>query len=162
MALALNSRTGNPKPGNPKQGGLVAFLKFGGLSGMGWLLDFTLLLAMVGGLGVPPFVANVISSSTAALTVFLVSRRFIFARSEGALGTRVTAYLLYTLCVIAVAALAMTWIIQASGELAQAYGHDPSRALLTAVAKVLVTPPQLLMNFLVSRHMSERTIGPGT
>ena len=148
--------------GTPKQGWLAAFLKFGGLSGMGWLLDFALLLSMVGVLGVPPFAANLVSSSTAALTVFLVSRRLIFDRSEGALGTRIAVYLLYTLCLITAAAWAMTLIIQALGGLAQANGFDPSRAALTAVAKVLVTPPQLLLNFLMSRHMSERAIAPKT
>lgn len=146
----------------PKRGWLAAFLKFGGLSGMGWLLDFTLLLSMVGGLGMPPFAANVISSSTAALMVFLLSRRLIFDRSEGALGTRIAVYLLYTLCLITAAAWVMTLMIGALGGLAQTYGHDPSRAVLTACAKVLVTPPQLLLNFLMSRHMSERTIAPRT
>lgn len=146
----------------PKQGWLAAFLKFGGLSGMGWLLDLTLLLSMVGGLGMPPFLANVISSSTAALMVFLLSRRLIFDRSEGALGTRVAVYLLYTLCLITAAAWAMTLIIHGLDGLAQAYGQAPSRAALTAAAKVLVTPPQLLLNFLMSRHMSERAMAPRT
>ncbi len=155
MAQALTSRTGDSM-----QGRLLAFLKFGGLSGVGWLLDFTLLLSMVSGLGLPPFVANVISSSTAALTVFLVSRRFIFARNEGALGTRIAAYFVYTLCVIAAAALAMTFIIRVLNGLALAYGDAPSSTLLTAVAKVLVTPPQLLMNFVMSRYLSERTMAP--
>ena len=148
--------------GNPKQGWLAAFLKFGGLSGMGWLLDFALLLSMVGAFGVPPFVANVISSSTAALTVFLVSRRLIFDRSEGALGTRIAVYLLYTLCLITAAAWVMTLIIQLLAGLAQANFYALSPAILTACAKVLITPPQLLLNFLMSRHMSERTIAPRT
>ena len=148
--------------GTPKRGWLAAFLKFGGLSGMGWLLDFALLMAMVGAFGVPPFVANVISSSTAALSVFLVSRRFIFDRSEGALGTRVVVYLLYTLCLITAAAWVMTLIIHLLAGLAQANGYAPSRAVLTACAKVLITPPQLLLNFLMSRHMSERAIAPRT
>ncbi len=148
--------------GSPKQGWLAAFLKFGGLSGVGWLLDFALLLSMVGVLGVPPFAANLVSSSAAALTVFLVSRRLIFDRSEGALGTRVAVYLLYQLCLITAAAWAMTLIIRGLGGLAQLYGFDPSHAALTAAAKVLVTPPQLLLNFLMSRHMSERRIARGT
>ena len=148
--------------GTPRRGWLAAFLKFGGLSGMGWLLDFALLLSMVGVLGVPPFLANVISSSTAALTVFLLSRRFIFDRGEGGLGTRIAVYLLYTLCLITAAAWAMTLIIQLLAGLAQANGYAPSPAVLTACAKVLVTPPQLLLNFLMSRHMSERAIAPRT
>ena len=146
----------------PKQGWLAAFLKFGGLSGMGWLLDFALLLSMVGSLGVPPFVANVISSSAAALTVFLVSRRFIFDRSEGALGTRIAVYLLYTLSLITAATWVMTLIIGGLAGLAQVNGYAPAPAVLTACAKVLITPPQLLLNFLMSRHMSERAMARRT
>ena len=157
MTVTLTSQAGAPK-----QGWLAAFLKCGGLSGMGWLLDLALLLSMVGALGAPPFVANIVSSSTAALTVFLLSRRYIFDRSEGALGTRVAVYLLYTLCLITVAAGVMTVIIQVLAGLAQANGYAPSRAVLTACAKVLITPPQLLLNFLMSRHMSERAIAPRT
>ena len=154
MALTLSSRSGSPS-----QGWLVAFLKFGGLSGAGWLLDFSLLLLMVGAFSVPPFAANVVSSSIAALSVFLLSRRFIFARSAGALGRRVTIYLLYTLCVIAAAALAISLLVGGLDGLAQLHGLHPSRTVLAAVAKILVTPPQLLMNFLMSRHMSERAMG---
>ena len=157
MTVTLTSQAGTPK-----QGWLAAFLKFGGLSGMGWLLDFALLMSMVGALGVPPFAANVVSSSIAALTVFLVSRRFIFDRSEGALGTRVAVYLFYTLCLITAAAWAMTLIIQVLAGLAQANGYALSPAVLTACAKVLITPPQLLLNFLMSRYMSERAIAPRT
>ena len=157
MTVILTSQAGPPK-----QGWLAAFLKFGGLSGMGWLLDFALLLSMVGVLGVPPFAANVVSSSAAALTVFLLSRRLVFDRSEGALGTRIAVYLLYTLCLITVAAWVMTLIIQVLAGLAQANGYAPPPAVLTACAKVLVTPPQLLLNFLMSRHMSERAIAPRT
>ena len=157
MTTTLTSQASPPKQGWP-----AAFLKFGGLSGMGWLLDFALLLSMVGGLAVPPFVANIISSSIAALTVFLVSRRLIFDRREGALGTRVAVYLLYTLCLITAAAGVMTVIIQLLAGLAQANGYAPAPAVLTACAKVLITPPQLLLNFLMSRHMSERAMAPRT
>lgn len=136
--------------------GFITFLKFGGLSGGGWILDFIILLSLVSALSAPPFVANVISSSIAALTVFLVSRRFLFASAEGALGTRVAIYFVYTLSVIAVAALAMALIVTGLDGMTQIYGYSPGRTALAAAAKILVTPPQLLMNFLMSRHMSER------
>lgn len=137
---------------------MIAFLKFGSLSGLGWLLDFAILLSLVGALDAPPFAANVVSSSAAALTVFLVSRRFIFARRVGGLEYRVAFYLAYTLCVIAVAAAAMTMIVHALDLLATARGGRVSPATLVAIAKILVTPPQLTLNFLVSRHTAEREI----
>ena len=62
---------------------LTAFLKFGSLSGLGWLLDLAILLSLVGGLGAPAFAANIVSSSVAAMSVFLVSRSLIFRRGRG-------------------------------------------------------------------------------
>ena len=157
MTITLVSQSGTSR-----RGWLSAFLKFGGLSGAGWLLDFALLLSMVGVLGMPPLLANIVSSCTAARTVVRRRRRFIFDGKEGALGTRIAVYLLYQLCLITVAAWVLALLIGGLGALAQANGFDPSPAALTAAAKVLVTPPQLLLNFLMSRTMSERTMARRT
>lgn len=154
--MTLTSQAGAPRRG------WLAALKFGGLSGVGWLLDFALLLSMVGVLGVPPFLANIVSSCTAALTVFLLSRRLIFDGKEGGLGVRIAVYLIYQLCLITAAAWVLALLIGGLGALARANGFDPSHAALTAAAKVLVTPPQLLLNFLMSRLVSERAIAPRT
>jgi putative flippase GtrA len=65
---------------------LRVFLRFAGLSGLGWLLDMAVLLALVGLLGLPPFLANIASSCAAALSVFLISRLVIFDGARTALG----------------------------------------------------------------------------
>ena len=137
---------------------LISFLKFGGLSGLGWLADACILLVLVGYFGITPLVANFISSCTAALAVFLISRELIFSKASGRTGLRVLGYLAYVLALICVASvmaqLISTWVL----ELSATHRLAVSATMAAAVAKVLITPPQLVSNFLVSRAMSERKL----
>lgn len=138
---------------------LASFLKFGGLSGLGWLADACILLALVGLLGVAPFVANFISSSIAALSVFLLSRELVFDKASGRTVLRVAAYLAYVVLVIAVASLGVQLLTTWLRDLAEAQRLSVSDPAVAGLAKVLVTPPQLVLNFLVSRALSERKVG---
>ncbi len=138
---------------------LASFLKFGGLSGLGWLADACILLVLVGWFGVTPLVANFISSCTAALAVFLVSRELIFTKASGRTGLRVLGYLAYVLVLICIASLAVQLISAWLRGFAEAHRIAVSATAAAAVAKVLVTPPQLVLNFLMSRAMSERKLG---
>ncbi len=138
--------------------GLPAFLRFAVLSGLGWLLDLSLLLLQVGLLGLAAAGANVVSSTVAALSVFLVSRLMIFRRQRHALGRRVVFYAAYTLCVIGVATLCLHGVVTLLRPIAAAQGWRPSATLLAGAAKIIVTPPQLLLNFVVARWTSERAM----
>lgn len=138
---------------------LVSFLKFGGLSGLGWVADASILLFLVSAFGMTPFVANFISSCIAATAVFLVSRELVFSKASGRTGLRVIGYLAYVLILIAIASLMAQLIATWARELAEAYRVALSATMAAAVAKVLITPPQLVLNFLVSRAMSERKLG---
>ncbi len=133
------------------------FLRFAGLSGLGWLLDVLLLLTLVHSTSLSPAVANVVSSCTAALSVFLVSRLLVFDTASHYLLIRVVIYVFYVLVVIFVASFAIAALVQWLAPLF-AQRMPPSWVGLAAagVAKVIVTPPQLLFNFLVARHLSER------
>ncbi len=137
---------------------LISFLKFGGLSGLGWLADACILLVLVGYFGITPLVANFISSCIAALAVFLISRELIFSKATGRTGLRVLGYLAYVLALICVASvmaqLISTWVL----ELSATHRLAVSATMAAAVAKVIITPPQLVSNFLVSRAMSERKL----
>ena len=137
---------------------LRSFLGFGGLSGLGWLLDFSLLLLLTGALGAPGFVANLVSSLVASATVFLVSRRLVFASAEGRVTFRLAAYLLYTLAVILVASVALQWIAGLIGHEAARRAIPLSPTWVVASAKIIITPPQLALNFLISRYLNERVM----
>jgi hypothetical protein len=87
--------------------------------------------------------------------VFLISRRLVFNRAEGALLQRVALYFGYNLALILLASLAVGYLAPHLAALAARMNIDASSTAIAAAAKVLVTPPQLLMNFLASRLLSE-------
>jgi putative flippase GtrA len=129
------------------------FARFAALSGGGWLLDAGLLLALVGLAGVAPQVANLFSASCAATFVYLVSHRRIHSGQREGLQLRLGAYLVYT----AVLILAASW---AMAPLTAFAAHLTGPGIAAAfIAKCLVTPPQLLCNFLVSRAVARASLG---
>lgn len=135
---------------------LRLFLSFAALSGAGWLLDAALLLGLVGLVGMPPAQANVISSCTAALTVFLVSRQRLFTKASHHFALRVVIFVSYSLTIIFIASWAVQFLVrQLAPWLATWSSVDPTLGA-AALAKVIVTPPQLMMNFFMSRFLSER------
>jgi putative flippase GtrA len=136
---------------------LRKFLRFAGLAGCGWLLDFGILLVLVRGGGVGAGRANVVSSLIAAGSVFLASRVLVFDGRPGAVPARLGLYLLYVLGVIVAASAAVAVLTARLTGPAGLLGVRLAGATAAAAAaKVLVTPPQLVLNFFVSRFLSER------
>lgn len=134
---------------------LRKFVQFAALAGCGWLLDFCLLLALVRVAGAAPSVANVVSSMTAAASVFLVSRIYVFGGASGSVHLRLGAYLVYTLAVILAASAVVGLLVARFASPAGLFGARIAGATAAAAAaKVLVTPPQLILNFFVSRFLS--------
>jgi putative flippase GtrA len=134
------------------------FIKFGIFSGGGWLLDCGLLLFLTQSIGTALSVANFISSSVAALTVFTISRILIFQPSESYPLLKTLIYFCYT-CGIIVAASAVigpiAWLLQHAAEY---FSIELTRGNISFLAKVLITPPQLLLNFFMSRYLAENRI----
>lgn len=139
-----------------RQGLFLPFLKFGGLSGLGWILDFCIFLALVRFVQAPPFLANAASSGIAALSVFLLSRELIFNKADGGLATRLSLYFSYVIVVILLASLSVQFISSILDRILGAYAWHPAETMVASIAKIMVTPPQLGLNFLVSRMLSER------
>lgn len=135
-----------------------SFLQFGVLSGIGWLLDCGLLLLLTQGFGAPLSIANVFSSSTAALTVFTISRLLIFESAAERTGLRTLLYACYTFGIIAAASAIIGPIGWWSQRVAEHFAIVLSTWQVSFLAKVLVTPPQLLANFFMSRFLAERKI----
>jgi putative flippase GtrA len=134
------------------------FMRFVAVSGAGWLLDASLLLALIGAFHAPAFGASLVSSSIAATCVFLVSRRFIFDGKATFVGLRVGFYMCYTIGVIVIAAAAIQAIVTMLRGTAESDHIVVGSTVLAGIAKIVVTPPQLLANFLVARSTSERSI----
>jgi putative flippase GtrA len=128
---------------------------FGGLAGLGWIGDFCLLLLLVGIVGLQSGVANAISSATAALTVFLLSRELVFLKAGGRLLLRCTLYLGYTAVVILLASMAIRYFSTGLAAWMKSGDRVLPAIVSAGFAKVLVTPPQFLLNYCMSRWLSE-------
>ncbi|MBS0451571.1 MAG: GtrA family protein [Proteobacteria bacterium] len=136
---------------------LATFLKFATVSGMGWIMDALILLALVSQALWNPFYANIVSSCVAATCVFLFSREVIFRKVPRVLHLRLAAYLGYTLCIILLASAAIGLLVGMLAAIAGSLNFELPATAAAAIAKVIVTPPQLVANFVVSRFLSERT-----
>jgi putative flippase GtrA len=132
---------------------LAASVRFAGLSGVGWLIDFSLLLILVRIFALPVFTANLISAGTAGLSVFLMSRRMVFGVSHGSVARRALFYLLYTVVVIVLASWAIRLL--AGGLQAGTIPWLARPVIAAAVAKILVTPVTLGLNFIVAKGVNE-------
>ena len=130
--------------GRPERAMIWQFLPFVLTSGVGWLIDLCILLLLTGLAGVAPFAANIASSLIASSLVYCFAHRSIYAAPSADIGRPLFAYVAYSFVVI----LAASAVV---GRLAMAFAHLPTSLLL---AKIVVTPPLLLMNFAVSRGLA--------
>ncbi|MDD3370312.1 MAG: GtrA family protein [Alphaproteobacteria bacterium] len=138
----------------------IQAIKFVFVSGVGWLLDMCVYTYLVALVGITAFTANLVSGSCGALFSFIVSHERIFEKNKTGLTLKVPIYLAYTVVNIVVASfcikLVQNWMILATApcSFCQIKGFYP------VVAKIIVTPFTLAMNFVVSRILSERFGSP--
>ena len=134
-------------------------LQFVGVSGLGWLLDTTIFLALSTLAGWGPMPANLLSATCAVLFVFAWSSRAIFRPNDGSVAQKVFVLVAFNALVI----LAASWILaEVAGLLDRslaALGAAVPLALVRLTAKILVTPVTLALNFVVMRYLVERFTG---
>jgi putative flippase GtrA len=131
------------------------FIKFGVLSGGGWLLDSGLLLLLSQRLGISLLTANFISSSIAALSVYTVARFVVFRASQGHPLLKTVIYFFYTCGIIVLASVMIGPLALSLQRSADYLAISPTAAQISFLAKIGITPPQLLANFLMSRYLVE-------
>lgn len=130
------------------------FIRFAVLSGGGWLLDCLLLLLLVQmGSGLGP--SNFASSMVAGLTVFLLSRGLVFESPESPVLGGTLFYMIYQIFCILVVSMLIGPVAVSGREALEAFGIFPNVAWTSFLGKVLLTPPQLAANFLLSRYLVE-------
>lgn len=134
----------------------IQFIKFFGLSGLGWCIDFSLYLILTLVCGLPVFYANCISSIPAVTLVFFVSTRKIFEKNNSKIPLLVK-YLIYVLyqfvLLTGVSALGQyiaAWITAWAGNwmLIAKAGK--------IFAKLFITPITMVINFIVMKGMAEK------
>lgn len=116
------------------------------------MLDCAILLCLTR-LTVPLGIANFISSATAALTVFLISRLFVFNAGSGPVWSRAIMYLVYQTLSIFLASLLIRPAAGLGRSAAEACGLVVTTQLASFLGKIIITPPQLLANFMVSKFL---------
>ena len=137
------------------------------ISGIGWLIDFTLfnLLAIA---GVSLFLANLVGAGVAVSLVFVAGRRFIFRDSRTALPLAIAAYVAWNIAAILLAsqAVAMLGLLLAQATILMPAAHvlsslglalDPLY-LVPACAKIAVTPVTMYLNYLAMGVIIEQRI----
>lgn len=142
---------------------LGRFLRFAGVSGCGWLLDLSVLAALVRLAGASPGPANMVSSLCGAGLVFLVTRGRVFKDAQGSTPARLAAYLGYTLVQVAIASAAIAALAPPLAGEARALGIGEAALAAAVGAKTIVTPAQLMLNFLVAGRLNRaRLLAPKT
>jgi putative flippase GtrA len=132
---------------------LRQILRFLGLSGIGWLMDFTvytLLSLRMENLAL----VNVFSSLVGASFVFLFSTRFVFRDSHRIpLGLKYAIYIVYQLLLIFLISKLLAWI---AAGIALYAPWALLRKLAAVLSKIIVTPITMTVNFLVMKAVIEK------
>ena len=126
---------------------------FIGVSGIGWIIDFTIYTVLTSIVEVPVFYANMISSVPAITFVFMISTHKIFSKGEKLpLSVKYILYLLYQLILVtAVSAIAGRLALWIAGLFAGKLG-----TISKILAKICITPITMAVNFVVMKFMAEK------
>ncbi|KHL25877.1 hypothetical protein PK98_04620 [Croceibacterium mercuriale] len=137
------------------------------ISGIGWLIDFTL-FNLLAATGVSLFLANLVGAGVAVSLVFVAGRRFIFRDSRTALPVAIAAYIAWNVAAILLASQAVAvlgqWLatpalMVRAGNILGSLGLtlDPLY-LVPPIAKVAVTPVTMYLNYLAMGIIIEQRI----
>lgn len=132
---------------------LVQAIRFVGLSGIGWLLDFCV-FAILGNVSSNVIANNFLSSWMGVTFVFLFATRKVFRNnSRIPLKWKYAIYLLYQLILIALVSQLLGFV---NGLLLD-YVHISLIEQFSGIAaKILVTPITMLLNFIVMKNLIEK------
>ena len=132
---------------------LLQALKFFGISGIGWLLDFGA-YTLLGVFSENLFLNNVVSSWLGVTFTFVFSTRAVF-KSAGRipLWAKYAVYLLYQAVLIFCISRLLEVI---DGEILRQCGVEFIQKSSYIIAKIIVTPITMVLNFLVMKGLMER------
>lgn len=131
----------------------IQAIKFVGISGIGWLIDFGV-FTILGLLGIPSWICNIISSLCGVTFVFFVSTRKTFEVSLKRLTLR-QKYVIYVLFEIIIILVASRFVGMLDGIFA-GMDFELFRKFSAIVAKICVTPFTMLINFIFMKILTEK------
>jgi hypothetical protein len=134
---------------------LRQFIKFLFLSGIGWLIDFTLYLIFSNRFDFKIIYSNILSSIPAVTFVFFVSTRKIFIKNKKGL-TLKEKYFIYFLyqaiLIITISLLGQYLYLLILKNIAVKI----ELKILKLIIKILITPITMLINFIVMKFLVEK------
>lgn len=132
-------------------------VRFVGISGCGWLIDFGVYIALTEVLRFHVAYANMISAIPAVTLVFLVSTRKIFANKKGDLPLwgKYIVYFLYQMALVFCVSWVGEWLFRLLSRTAL-MNILLVAAHLKIVCKILITPITMTANFFVMKFLCEK------
>ena len=134
---------------------LKQFINFLFLSGIGWLIDFTLYLLFSNVFNLKIIYSNILSSIPAVTFVFFISTRKIFSKNNSriSLKEKYLIYFLYQLILILLISLLAQYLYLLS---LKNISMNVELKLLKIIIKILITPITMLINFIVMKFLIEK------
>jgi len=133
---------------------LGKFIKFLGVSGIGWLFDFFIYCILVFFLHVPVFWANISGAIPAVTFVFFVSVRKVFVKKKSnfPLWLKYAAYICYTITLLLLVSMIGQW---GYGIIMRYDLFAIFRSLAPILIKCGITGITMLCNFFMMKFMVE-------
>lgn len=129
----------------------IDFLKFITLSGMCWAIDLTILIILTQIFKLTPLLSNIISSLIAAAILYIASHNKIHIGRNTRKIQRLIFYMTYTSFII----YGASYVISDIEYWIRTFLISNVDGFFTiTIAKILITPPQLICNFFASRFIS--------
>ena len=134
---------------------LRQFIKFLFLSGIGWLIDFTLYLIFSNIFDFKIIYSNILSSIPAVTFVFFVSTRRVFVKNkkEFTLKEKYFIYFLYQVILIITISLLGQYLYLL---ILKNIAVKIELKILKLIIKILITPITMLINFIVMKFLIEK------
>ena len=134
---------------------LRQFIKFLFLSGIGWLIDFTLYLIFSNIFDFKIIYSNILSSIPAVTFVFFVSTRRVFVKNKKGftLEEKYFIYFLYQVILIITISLLGQYLYLL---ILKNIAVKIELKILKLIIKILITPITMLINFIVMKFLIEK------
>lgn len=131
-------------------------VKFIFVSGIGWMMDFSIFTCLVKLLSLEIFIANCISSFIAITFVFIISTRRIFENNTQKLNLKYKyiAYIVYQVVLIVLISLLAAVINSYLFSIFHNFINLQNNAAL--ITKMLITPVTMILNFMVMKYLIEK------
>ena len=132
---------------------VIEAFKFFGLSGIGWLLDFST-YTIFGLFSNNIIINNIISSWVGVTFVFICATKNIFKkRTKIPLNVKYFIYILYQCILIIIISRLLNWINE---SIAICVFWGCLKRVSHIISKVLVTPITMILNYIVMKTVMEK------